>query len=72
MSSSEPSTPPRPAGCSGHPHPPLPWKTSSPRPQQGQYEPSAAAGHGQNRVKGGVDTATDLMCEGGETFINCS
>lgn len=25
-----------PPGCSGHPHPPLPWKPSSSHPQQGQ------------------------------------
>ncbi|KAG7234600.1 hypothetical protein INR49_002229 [Caranx melampygus] len=44
MSSSEPSTPPRPRWLLRSSPPPLPWKTSSPRPQQGQYEPSAAAG----------------------------
>lgn len=28
---------PDPSGCSGHPHPPLSWKPSAPRPQQGRY-----------------------------------
>lgn len=27
---------PDPSGRSGHPHPPLPWEPSGPRPQQGQ------------------------------------
>lgn len=71
MSSSEPSTPAQtPLAAPVIPTLHSPGKPPAPVPSKVSVSPTQQQTHSQNRVRGCVDTATDLMCEGGESFIH--